>query len=332
MTDTTRQLHLSVNVHGVGISPMAWQFTSGGPLGALDGDHFARVAQIAERGHLDGFFLADSLAPPFPPEYGIVWGLDPLLILSSVAAATERIGLIASVSTTFNEPYNVARSVASLDYLSRGRASWNVVTSYDQMSARKYGLERLPERSERYRRAAEFVEVVRALWDSWDDEAIVLDRERNVFAESPLVRAVEHHGEFFEVSGALQLPRPPQGHPVLFQAGASEAGLDLAARYADGVFSAQHTVRGAVRSYDDLKRRVAAVGRRAAVTREARDHRRGRRGRGAARDVGAGPAKGRVRPAGAGGDPCRVRARLPQPGVRQSHFGPVGRAAADYAA
>jgi FMN-dependent oxidoreductase (nitrilotriacetate monooxygenase family) len=103
--------------------------------------------------------------------------------------------------------------------------------------------------------------VVRALWDSWDDEAIVLDRERNVFAESPLVRAVEHHGEFFEVSGALQLPRPPQGHPVLFQAGASEAGLDLAARYADGVFSAQHTVRGAVRSYDDLKRRVAAVGR-----------------------------------------------------------------------
>jgi FMN-dependent oxidoreductase (nitrilotriacetate monooxygenase family) len=261
MTQHTRQLHLNVNVLGIGTSPAAWQRASGNALGALDPGHFARVARIAERGHLDGFFLADSLAPPFPPELGIVWGLDPLLLLSSVAVVTERIGLIASVTTTFNEPYNVARSMASLDHLSHGRASWNVVTSYDQPGARKFGLAELPDRDQRYRRAAEFVDVVRALWDSWGPKTIVLDRDRNVFADSRLIRPVDHHGEFFDVSGVLQLPSPPQGHPVLFQAGASDAGLDLAARYADGVFSAQHTLRGAQQSYSDLKRRVAAYGR-----------------------------------------------------------------------
>jgi FMN-dependent oxidoreductase (nitrilotriacetate monooxygenase family) len=260
LTHDSRHLHLAVNVHGIGIGPTAWQDAEN-PLGALDLDHFARVAQVAERGHFDAFFLADSLAPPIPPEAGIIWGLDPQLVLASVAAVTEHIGLVESVSTTFTEPYNVARSVASLDYLSRGRASWNVVTSYDQAAARKFGLRELPSRDQRYRRAAEFVDVVRALWDSWGDDAIVLDRVHNVFADSGRIIPIEHRGEFFDIEGALQLPRPPQGHPVLFQAGGSEAGLDLAARYADGVFSAQHTLRGAQRSYEDVKRRLAAFGR-----------------------------------------------------------------------
>lgn len=258
----TRRMHLAVNVHGIGISPAAWWFAED-PLGSVHLEHFVRVARIAERGHLDAFFMADSLAPPFPPETGIVWGLDPQLLLASVAAVTERIGLVASVTTTFNEPYNVARSIASLDHLSRGRAAWNIVTSYDQEGARKFGLPELPDKGLRYRRAAEFTDVVRALWDSWDDAAVVLDRERNVFADSARITPVEHRGEIFSVAGALQLPRPPQGHPVLFQAGASEAGLNLAAKYADGVFAAQHTLRGALRYYEDVKRRLPAHGRSA---------------------------------------------------------------------
>jgi FMN-dependent oxidoreductase (nitrilotriacetate monooxygenase family) len=261
MTRDSRQLHLAVNVQGLGLSPVAWLAEADNALGALDPDHFVRVARTAERGHLDAFFLADSLAPPFPPEFGIVWGLDPLLLLATVASATERLGLVASVSTTFNEPYNVARALASLDHLSRGRASWNVVTSYDPDGARKFGLGELPDRDQRYRRAAEFVDVVLALWDSWGEDAIVLDRERRVYADSSQVTPVDHHGEFFDVSGALQLPGGPQGRPVLFQAGGSPAGLDLAARYASGVFSAQHTVRGARESYDQVKGRLSAYGR-----------------------------------------------------------------------
>jgi FMN-dependent oxidoreductase (nitrilotriacetate monooxygenase family) len=257
-----RKLHFAVNVLGIGIGPASWQLQApGNERGALDLRHYENVAAIAERGHLDAFFLADSMAPPFPPEAGVTWGLDPQILLASVAAASERIGLVASVTTTFTEPYNVARSIASIDFLSRGRAGWNIVTSYDEAGARKFGLPNLPDKSERYRRAAEFTDVVLALWDSWDDDAIVLDRERNIFADSSRVHPVDHHGDFFDIEGALQLPRPPQGHPVLFQAGASEAGLDLAARYADGVFSAQHTLRGAKQSYRDLKDRLAAHGR-----------------------------------------------------------------------
>jgi len=255
-----RQLHLAVNVLGIGISPVAWQRAEN-PLGAVDHEHFARVARVAERGRLDAFFLADSLAPPFPPEAGVVWGLDPLLLLTSVAAVTDRIGLVGSVTTTFNEPYNVARAVASLDHLSRGRASWNVVTSYDQAGARKFGLPQLPDREQRYARAAEFVEVVLGLWDSWEEDAVVLDRERNVFADSARITPVDHHGDHFDVYGALQLPRPPQGRPPLFQAGGSDAGLELAARFAGGVFSAQHTLRGARETYDDLKGRLGRYGR-----------------------------------------------------------------------
>lgn len=262
MSASDRQLHLAVNVLGIGIGPASWQLQQpGNELGAVDLRHYENVASIAERGHLDAFFLADSLSPPFPPEAGLTWGLDPQMLLSSVAAVTDRIGLVASVTTTFTQPYNVARSIASLDFLSRGRASWNIVTSYDQPGALKFGLPNLPDKSERYRRAAEFTDIVLELWDSWDDDAIVLDREHNIFADSTRIHPVDHHGEFFDVTGTLQLPRPPQGHPVLFQAGASPAGLDLAARYADGVFSAQHTLSGARASYEDLKSRLAGNGR-----------------------------------------------------------------------
>jgi len=260
MPQPTRQLHLNVNVLGIGSSPVAWRLARD-PLGALDLDHFIRVAQIAERGHLDGFFLADSLAPLVPPEAGIWWGLDPVVLLSALTAATQHLGLIASVTTTFSEPYNVARTFASLDHLSGGRVSWNVVTSYDQAGSRKFGLESLPDRDQRYRRAAEFIDVVRDLWDSWDPDSIVLDTERNVFADSSRIKPVAHAGEFFTVHGALQLPQPPQGHPVLFQAGGSPAGLDLAARYADAVFSAELTLAGAQRTRRTLKEKAAQYGR-----------------------------------------------------------------------
>jgi FMN-dependent oxidoreductase (nitrilotriacetate monooxygenase family) len=257
MSASVRQMHLAVNVHAIGFSPAAWLMAGDNALGSLDPDHFVRVARTAERGHLDAFFLADGFKQPFALETGIIWGLDPLLTLATVAAATEHIGLIGSVSTTFNVPYIVARWFASLDHLSRGRASWNVVTTYDDDVAVKFGRPHLPDPQERYRRAAEFVDVVLALLDSWEPEAIVLDRERRVFADPDRIRSIDHHGEFFDVQGSLQLPGPPQGRLPLFQAGASVAGREMAARYASGVFSAQHTLRGARAAYDDQKQRVA---------------------------------------------------------------------------
>lgn len=260
MTGPARDLHLNVNVLGVGSSPIAWQLVDN-PLAAVDLDHYIRVAKIAERGHLDAVFLADSLAPPVPPEAGIWWGPDPIVVLSALAAATDRVGLIGSVSTTFTEPYNLARSFASIDHFSGGRVSWNIVTSYDQAGSRKFGLAELPDREDRYRRAAEFIEIVRDLWDSWTTESLIFDRERNVFADSSRIKPVDHDGEFFRVHGSLQLPRPPQGHPVLFQAGGSPSGLALAAKYANAVFTAEHTLSGAQRTYQTLKSLVRDAGR-----------------------------------------------------------------------
>jgi FMN-dependent oxidoreductase (nitrilotriacetate monooxygenase family) len=187
--------------------------------------------------------------------------IEPLTLLAALAATTERIGLIATASTTYGQPYDVARRFAGLDHVSGGRAGWNIVTSAGDALARNYGQDRQAAHADRYRDAEEFVEVVTALWDSWEDDARVVDKEEGVFIEESRVHRIDHHGERFAVEGPLDVPRSPQGHPVKVQAGSSPRGRDFAARHAEAVFTAQLTKEGAQEFYADLKARVAAHGR-----------------------------------------------------------------------
>lgn len=225
-------------------------------------DYYADLARTAERGGFDTLFLTDTLAAPGVPEDSLQWPLDPIAVLSAVAARTSSIGLIGTHSTTFNEPYTTARQFASLDHVSDGRAGWNVVTSSSELSASNYGLEELPEHDGRYRRAQEFLEVAIALWNAWRPDAVLADRAGDRLVDPEGVRAVNHRGEHFSVRGPLNVPRSPQGVPLLAQAGSSEAGRELAARFADVVYVQQNDVEEAVRFRSGLRSRAAALGRR----------------------------------------------------------------------
>lgn len=265
---TARELHLGVNVLSDGMHPAAWQHPSADPNWFTDPAYWINLARIAERGTLDALFLADSpslFQPPDAPLSAPPLALDPLVLLSTLASVTTHLGLIATVSTSFEEPYNLARRLATLDHLSRGRVAWNVVTSSDPYAWNNFGRSGVPAaqpgRADRYRRAAEFIDVVRALWDSWDDDAVLADKESGAFSRIGSINTIDHRGEFFHVDGPLTLPRTPQGHPVLFQAGGSSDGLDLAARYADGVFAAQASLPDALRNADELRARTLSYGR-----------------------------------------------------------------------
>lgn len=268
MSAANRELHLGVNVLSDGMHPAAWQHPSADPNWFTDPAYWIDVARTAERGTLDALFLADSpslFQKPDEPLVAPPLALDPLVLLSTLASATSHLGLIGTVSTSFEEPYNVARRFSSLDHLSRGRVAWNVVTSSDPYAWNNFGHgdgpAAHPDRGARYRRAAEFIAVVRALWDSWDDDAVLADKRAGAFSRPGAIRTIDHRGEFFSVDGPLTLPRSPQGHPVLFQAGGSSGGLDLAARYADGVFAAQASLPDALHHAADLRSRTAAHGR-----------------------------------------------------------------------
>ncbi|MFT4044016.1 MAG: LLM class flavin-dependent oxidoreductase [Gordonia sp. (in: high G+C Gram-positive bacteria)] len=264
---TERELHLGVNVLSDGMHPAAWQFPSSDPHWFTDTDYWIHLAKTAERGTLDALFLADSPSLFHKPDTQLTappLALDPLILLSGLATATTHLGLIGTVSTSFEEPYNVARRFATLDHLSRGRVAWNVVTSSDPYAWNNFGgtgSRPQPPRGERYRRAAEFIEVVTALWDSWDDDAVIADKASGAFSKKGAIRTIDHRGEYFSVDGPLTLPRSPQGHPVLFQAGGSPAGLDLAARFADGVFAAQASLIDAQRNADELRALTVRHGR-----------------------------------------------------------------------
>jgi FMN-dependent oxidoreductase (nitrilotriacetate monooxygenase family) len=257
----TRQLHLNAFLMTVGHHEAAWRLPESDPFAHVDVRHYVRLARIAERGKLDSLFLADS---------PVLWnsigrrpagGLEPTVLLTALAGATEHIGLIATASTTYNEPYNLARRFASLDHISGGRAGWNVVTTAGVDAARNFNLDELPSHRDRYERAAEFIDVARKLWDSWADDAPLGDKESGVWGDDTKVRPAAHAGRFFKVAGALNVPRSPQGHPLLVQAGSSADGRELAARYADAVFTAQQTLAEAQAFYADLKRQALAFGR-----------------------------------------------------------------------
>ncbi|MBO0736197.1 MAG: LLM class flavin-dependent oxidoreductase [Alphaproteobacteria bacterium] len=229
--------------------------------------HYAAITQIAERGRFDLMFVADAVAVRDGklnalkrwPQYMAYF--DPLTLLPALAAVTSRIGLCATATTSYNEPYHIARKFASLDHISNGRAGWNVVTSSALNEAWNFGRARHFEHGERYDRAVEFVEVVKGLWDSWDDDAFVRDRSTSVYFDPAKLHALNHKGPHFSVQGPLNVARPPQGHPVLFQAGSSDIGREVAARFAEGVFTPQHTLAGAQEFYRDLKGRMARYGR-----------------------------------------------------------------------
>jgi alkanesulfonate monooxygenase len=229
--------------------------------------HYVELAQMSERAKFDLMFLADALAVRDGklealsrwPQYMAYF--EPITLLSGIAGLTERIGLVSTATTSYNEPYNVARKFASLDHISGGRAGWNVVTSANLSEAFNFGREEHFEHGERYDRALEFTEIVRGLWDSWDDDAFVRDRTTGRYFDPTKLHALNHRGEHFAVRGPLNVARPPQGHPVIFQAGSSEVGRELAARTAEAVFTPQHTLEGAQAFYKDLKGRMAKYGR-----------------------------------------------------------------------
>jgi FMN-dependent oxidoreductase (nitrilotriacetate monooxygenase family) len=239
----------------------SWRLPGSHPLAHIDVGYHERLARIAEAARFDSVFLADSPVLWNDPGRRPSGRLEPITLLTALARATQRIGLIATASTSYNDPYNLARRFASLDHISGGRAGWNIVTTAGDDAARNFGLDAQPAHAERYARAAEFAEVSRKLWDSWEDDAVVADAARGVHAETGRVHAIEHTGRFFRVHGPLNLPRSPQGHPVLVQAGSSEDGKDFAARYAEAVFTAQQTLAEGQAFYADLKRRAAAAGR-----------------------------------------------------------------------
>ncbi|WP_280340245.1 LLM class flavin-dependent oxidoreductase [Nocardia neocaledoniensis] len=256
-----KTFHLNAFLMGVGHHEAAWRHPRTDAHRVLDVRHFQDLARIAERGTLDSVFFADTLAVGPRIERNTLAVFEPVTLLSAIAAVTERIGLIATASTSYNEPFNLARKFASLDHISGGRAGWNIVTSGNADEAYNFGLDAIPEHTRRYERAAEFVDVALALWDSWEAEAIVLDTEAGVFADPARVHTLDYAGERFRVRGPLNSPRGPQGRPLLVQAGSSESGKEFAAHRAEAVFTAQRTLDEGVRFYRDLKSRLAKYGR-----------------------------------------------------------------------
>jgi FMN-dependent oxidoreductase (nitrilotriacetate monooxygenase family) len=257
-----RPLLLLATVMGLGMHQAAWRARDGEASDYVSAGLYARVAREAERGKLHAVFLADTLTNAEEgTDRPALGAMDPAVVLATMAAVTERVGLVGTASTTFNAPFDLARRFATLDHLSGGRAGWNAVTTFVPAVAENFGGTPLPDRADRYARATEFVQVVLELWDSWGEGALVGDRARGVFADPARVRPIDHVGEHFAVRGPLTVPRTPQGRPALFQAGASEAGRDFAARFADVVFTAQTVLTDAVAFRADLHRRAAARGR-----------------------------------------------------------------------
>ncbi len=264
-----RDMHLGVSLRGLGYHVAAW-LRPDTPAGAqLSLQHYVEAASLAEAARFDLVFFADgsALRDVDEPKGSLHRSsrnaeFEPLTLLAALAARTSRIGLVATASTTWNEPWNLARKFASLDHLSAGRAGWNMVTSWSDLEARNFGRDTHPDSGTRHRRAREFIEVVTGLWDSWEDDAIVNDKPSATFFDPAKLHVLDHRGEHFQVRGPLTVPRTPQGRPVLFQAGASEEGQELAAATADVVYSSSYDLGSAQAFYASVKGRMARHGRK----------------------------------------------------------------------
>ncbi len=261
-----RQLHLGAFMRPVGIHTAWWRYPGAYPDANFNLKHLVRFAQTLERGRFDAWFMADHLSVLNMPMAALkrsatVTSFDPLTLLPALAMVTEHLGLIATASTTFEPPYLVARRFASLDHISGGRAGWNLVTTSNPDSALNFGLTEHMEHGERYRRAREFFDVVTGLWDSWADDAFIRDVESGVYFDPDRLHILDHKGEYLSVRGPLNIARPIQGWPVIVQAGASDAGRQLAAETAEMIFASGGNLVDAQAFYADVKGRMRQLGR-----------------------------------------------------------------------
>lgn len=256
-----RQLKLGFMLHGVGMGWGDWRHPDAEPDASTSFSFYKKQAQLAEAAKFDFLFVADSvfITEKSSPHY--LNRFEPLTILSALAGATSHIGLVATLTASYSEPYNVARQFASLDHISGGRAGWNIVTSWLEGSAENYSKAKHLAHETRYRLAAEHLNVVQGLWDSWEDDALVHDKQSGTFFNPEKLHALNHRGEFFQVKGPLNIARSPQGQPVIFQAGASEDGKNFAAARADAVFVHHENLADGQAYYRDIKDRAVGFGR-----------------------------------------------------------------------
>ncbi len=264
----TRQMKLGLNIVANGAHAAGWRMPGAQADAAMDIGLWKRMAQAAEKACIHFMFWADGIAVRHSARdddelsYNArIDVFEPLTLIGALAAVTERIGFLASASTTYNDPYHVARKFASLDYISEGRVGWNVVTSWSEQEAYNFGRESHMEHGLRYRRAEEFVDVVFGLWDSWEDDAFIRDKASGRYFDPAKLHTLNHRGETFSVKGPLNVGRPMQGYPVIAQAGSSGPGQDLGARIADLIYTAQKTKEDAVAFYRSVKAHGEAAGR-----------------------------------------------------------------------
>jgi N-acetyl-S-(2-succino)cysteine monooxygenase len=268
MPQRTGQLRLGAFLYPSGHHIAAWRHPEAQADAGVNFRHYVKLAQAAEAAKFDLVFLADGAGTRGDnveflsrTAHSYVAQFEPITLLSALAAVTEHVGLVATASTSFNEPYHIARKFASLDHISGGRAGWILVTSSNEHEAKNFNRDKHFEHAERYERAIEFAEVVGGLWDSWEDDAFLRDKDQGRFFDPERRHVLDHKGRFFQVRGPLNVARSPQGHPVVVQAGSSEAGRDLAARTAEVIFTAQQTLEDAIDFYSDVKGRLAQYGR-----------------------------------------------------------------------
>lgn len=260
-----RQLHFGIFLFSIGYHPGAWRLPDVDPAASHRPEFIASIARKAEAARFDFFFLGDALATSAEQQYVFpsqTVRLEPFTMIGYVAAHTERIGLIATANTTYADPYHIARQTASLDHLSRGRLAWNVVTGVDERAAKNFSRESHWENARRYDYAEEFVDVVRKLWDSWEDGALLGDQEAGLLVDPARVHAIEHRGDFFQVRGPLNVARPPQGQIPLVNAGTSARSRDFGARHSSVVFAGVPSFEAAQAFYREIKANAAAHGRR----------------------------------------------------------------------
>lgn len=260
MNATTRQMHMGVFVLGSGNHTAGWRY-EGAAASHIELPVMQQIASIAERGKFDLLFISDSMAMDPTDHPSFMCRFEPTTLISVLSAFTSHIGLAATVSSSFSDPFNVARMFSSIDHLSGGRAAWNVVTTSNPRAALNFNRDHHLDHELRYQRANEFVDVVKGLWDCWDDGAVVADKTTGQFIDQHKVRVLDHKGRFFQVKGPLNISRCPQGQPVIIQAGGSPSGLELAARTADVVFSVVQDLQAAKVAYADLKGRMTKYGR-----------------------------------------------------------------------
>ncbi|NQW22499.1 MAG: LLM class flavin-dependent oxidoreductase [SAR202 cluster bacterium] len=256
-----RKIRLGAFLSGTGGNMASWRHPSAVADGAVNLDYYKGLTRKAEDAKLDFVFFGDGLYISEKSHPNFLNRFEPLTLLAALAMETTKIGLAATLSTTYSDPYTVARQFSSIDHLSNGRAGWNIVTSPLEGSAANYNKPEHPQHDLRYRMASEFLEITKGLWDSWEDDAFIRDKASGVFIDPEKLHRLDHKGEFYSIQGPLNISRSKQGRPVLIQAGSSEAGRGFAAGVADAIFTGQATRADAAEFYQDIKQRTAKAGR-----------------------------------------------------------------------